>query len=154
MGINSKIAKIPFWGLYLILAALTAFNWLRVILFQADFEAFRHTQPWDYYLSRLFADTFGTTQKQYFIFALPVVLIFLDLVPKLFGKLISLDKGSNVKGDNHVAILLMFLFIPSVFNFQALFGLAAPDYLTVSVLMIGIFSLLSWLDERQAKTKT
>lgn len=153
MGINSKIAKIPFWGLYLILAALTLFNWIRVILFQVNFEVFRYTQPWDYYLSKLFADTFGTTQKQYFIFDLPAVLIFLYLVPKLFSKLISMDKRSNIKGDNHVAVLLIFLFIPSTFNIRVL-GIAPDSYLIVSFFMIGVFSVISWLDEQKAKRKT
>ena len=36
MGINAKIAKIPFFILYLILVGLTSFNWIRVILFQKD----------------------------------------------------------------------------------------------------------------------
>lgn len=152
MGINSKIAKIPFWILYLILAALTSFNWIQVILFQANFEAFKYTQPWDYYLSKLFADISGATQQQYFIFTLPVVLICLCLIPKLFGKLISMDKNSNVKGDNHVAIILTFLFVPSVFNIQA-FGITPSNYLVVSFLMIGVFSVLSWMDEKKAKQK-
>jgi len=34
MSINAKIAKIPFFVLYLILAGFTLFNWVRVILFQ------------------------------------------------------------------------------------------------------------------------
>jgi hypothetical protein len=153
MGMNAKIAKIPFWVLYLILAGLTSFNWVRVILFQTDFEAFKYTQPWDYYLSKVFAKAFGTTQQQYFILVLPVVFILLYLIPKLFGKLMSADKYSNVKGDNHVAILVAFLFIPSVFNFQAL-GIAPGNYLLVSFLMIGVFSALSWLDEKKAKQKS
>jgi len=151
MGINSTIAKIPFFVLYLILAVLTSFNWIRVILFQADFEAFKHSQPWDYYLSKMFAAAFGATQQQYFIFALPVVLVCLYLIPKLFGRLMSTDKNSNVKGDNHVALLLIFLFIPSIFNIQALFGIAPKNYLIVSLLLIGVFSALSWLDEQKAK---
>lgn len=153
MGINSKIAKIPFFILYLILAVLTSFNWIRVILFQNNFEAFQYTQPWDYYLSKWFSDIFQTSQRQYFIFAFPLVLIFLYLIPKLFGKLMSVDKNSNVKGDNHVAILLAFLFIPSVFNIQALFGIATKNYLIVSILMISVFSVISWMDEQKAKSK-
>ncbi len=152
MEINAKIAKIPFSILYLILAGLTSFNWIRVIMFQTDFEVFKHTQPWDYYLSKFFADTFDVAQRQYFIFVLPIMLILLYLIPKLFGKLMSMDKKSNIKGDNHVAILLSFLFIPSVFNIQAL-GIAQNNYLIVSFLMIGVFSLLSWIDENKAKTK-
>jgi len=41
MSINNKIAKIPFFALYLIIAGFTLFNWIRVILFQENFEVFR-----------------------------------------------------------------------------------------------------------------
>ena len=112
MGINSKIARIPFIVLYLILTAITSFNWVRVILFQNDFEAFRSKQPWDYYLANWFANTFGTTQQQYYMFALPLILLGLYLIPKLLGKLMSLDRNSNVKGDNHVAIVLILFIAP------------------------------------------
>ncbi|MDD4938403.1 MAG: hypothetical protein PHX34_05380 [Candidatus Shapirobacteria bacterium] len=141
MGINSKIAKIPFWVLYLVLAALTSFNWIRVILFQTDFEAFRYTQPWDYYLSKFFADTFGTTQKQYFIFALPIMLVCLYLIPKFFKKLMSMDKNSNVKGDNHVAVVLILLTTPSILGLSV----------TSGIILIVLFSVLSWMDEKKAK---
>lgn len=143
MEINSKIGKIPFFALYLPLALLTCFNWLRVILFQTDFEAFQYTQPWDYYLSKFFAETFGTTPKQYFIFALPVVLICLYLIPKFFGKLMNLDKKSNIKGDNHVAIVLILLVAPSILGLPIFSG----------IILIALFSVLSWADEQKAKQK-
>lgn len=139
MGINSKIAKIPFWILYLISALVVSFNWIQVIMYQSSFEAFRQTQPWDYYLSKLFADTFATTQKQYFIFAFPVVLVCLYLIPKLLGKLMSIDKNSNVKGDNHVAIILILLVGPSI--------LGLP--ITSGIILIVLFSIWSWIDERR-----
>jgi len=141
MGINSRIAKIPFWVLYLVLVALTLFNWIRVIMFQTDFEAFRYTQPWDYYLSKFFADTFGTTQRQYFIFALPIILVCLYLIPKLFKKLMSMDKNSNVKGDNHVAVVLILLTTPSILGLSV----------TSGIILIVLFSILSWIDEKKAK---
>jgi len=143
MGINSKIAEIPFWVLYCILAVFTSFNWIMVILFQTNFDAFKYTQPWDYYLSKFFANTFGTTQKQYFIFLLPILLILLFLIPKLFGKLMSLDKNSNVKGDNHITTLLILLTIPSLVNMPAISG----------VTLVVVFSLISWFDEQKAKQK-
>lgn len=144
MGINTRIAKIPFLVLYLILAGLTSFNWLRVILFQKDFEAFRTTQPWDYYLSNFFSTNFGITHQQYFIFAFPVILICLYLIPKLFGKLMSTDKNSNVKGDNHIAIILILLIIvPSILNLPIILG----------IVLIVLFSIWSWMDEQKAKKK-
>ena len=122
MGINSKVAKIPFFVLYLPLAVLTSINWIRVILFQKNFEVFRTDQPWDYYLSNFFSNTFGITHQQYFVFALPVVLIGLYLVPKIVGKLLNLDKNTNIKGDNHVAIVLILLIAPVALGLHTFFG--------------------------------
>src|SRR4030042_6347740 len=113
MKINKIIAKIPFFILYLILIAFTGYNWIRVILFQRDWEVFRSQQPWDYYLSNFFSNAFGITHQQYFIFALPVVLIGLYLIPKIVGKLLNLDKNTNIKGDNHIAILLILFVAPN-----------------------------------------
>lgn len=141
MGINAKIAKIPFLILYLILAGLTSFNWIRVILFQQDFEAFRTTQPWDYYLSNFFSNAFGITHQQYFIFAFPVVLICLYLIPKLFGKFMNMDKNSNVKGDNHVTVVLILLTAPSILSLPIVSG----------IILIVLFSIWSWMDEQKAK---
>ncbi len=141
MGINTRIARIPFPVFYLILAGLTSFNWIRVILFQRDFEAFRTTQPWDYYLSNFFSTTFGITQQQYFIFAFPIVLVCLYLIPKLFGKLMSMDKNSNVKGDNHVAALLILLTAPSILGLS----------ITPGIILIVLFSIWSWMDEKLNK---
>lgn len=141
MGINTKIAKIPFIVLYLILAGFTSFNWIRVILFQKDFEVFRTTQPWDYYLSNFFSTNFGITHQQYFIFAFPVVLVCLYLIPKLFGKLMNMDKNSNVKGDNHVAVILILLTAPSIINLPVVSG----------IILIVLFSIWSWADERNKK---
>jgi hypothetical protein len=141
MGINAKIAKIPFFILYLILAGFTSFNWIRVILFQRNFETFRTTQPWDYYLSNFFSNTFGINQQQYFIFAFPVVLICLYLIPRLFGKLMNMDKNSNVKGDNHVAVILILLTAPSIINLPVV----------SRIILIVLFSIWSWADERNKK---
>jgi len=141
MGINAKIAKIPFFVLYLILAVFTSFNWIRVILFQGNFEAFRTTQPWDYYLSNFFSNTFGITHQQYFIFALPVVLVGLYFIPKIVGKLLNLDKNTNIKGDNHIATLLILLTVPSILSLPIVTG----------IILIVLFSIWSWADEKSKK---
>ena len=141
MGINTKIAKIPFFVLYLILVALTSFNWIRVILFQRNFEAFRTTQPWDYYLSRFFSNTFDITHQQYFLFALPIVLVGLYLIPKIVGKLLNLDKNTNIKGDNHIATLLILLTVPSILSLPIVTG----------IILIVLFSIWSWADEKSKK---
>jgi len=141
MGVNTKIAKIPFTVLYLILAGFTSFNWIRVILFQKNFETFRTTQPWDYYLSNFFSNTFGISQQQYFILALPIVLIGLYLIPKIVGKLLNLDKNSNIKGDNHVAVILILLSSPSILSLPIVTG----------IILIILFSIWSWMDEKNKK---
>lgn len=154
MGVNSKVAKVPFFILYLILAVLVAFNWIRVILFQKDFEAFRATQPWDYYLSGFFSNTFGITPRQYFIFALPIVLIGLYLIPKVVGKLLNLDKNSNIKGDNHTAIILILLAAPATLGLHRFVGFDWRSRVIPGIILMALFSVWSWIDEQKAKKKS
>ena len=152
MGINSKISKIPFFILYLILTTLTLYNWVRVILFQTNFEIFRIEQPWDYYLSNFLSSTFGITHQQYFIFSLPIVLLILYFIPKIFGRLLNLDKKSNIKGDNHLALIIILLIIPGVFDFPRLFGSSWQSHLLPGLLLIILFSIWSWIDEKRYRT--
>ena len=151
MGINAKIAKIPFSILYLILAVFTSFNWIRVILFQRDWEVFRTQQPWDYYLSSFFSNTFGITHQQYFIFALPVVLIGLYAIPKIIGKLLNLDKNTNIKSDNHVAVILILLVAPIPLGLHKLFDWGWRSYLIPGIILITLFSIWSWADEKNKR---
>ncbi len=152
MGINSKITKTPFFVLYLILISLTSYNWIRVILFQKDFEIFLTEQPWDYYLSNFALNTFGITHQQYFIFAFPVMLAFLYFVPKLFGKLINLDKKTNIKGDNHIAIIAILLITPVTFGIHKLLGSGWRNRLIPGVILMILFSIWTGIDEKRAKS--
>lgn len=152
MGINSKIAKVPFFVLYLILIFLTSYNWIRVILFQKNFEIFLTEQPWDYYLSNLASNTFGITHQQYFIFAFPIMLAFLYLVPKLFGKLMNLDKKTNIKGDNHIAIIGILLITPVTFGIHKLLGSGWKNHLLPGMVLIILFSIWTGIDEKRAKS--
>jgi len=149
MGINSKIAKIPFFILYLILAGATLFNWIRVILFQKDFDILQTSQPWDYHLSNFFSDNFGITQRQYFVFALPFVLAILYIVPKIFGLLLGRDKRSNIKGDNHTAIILILLVAPSALGLGRFFSSDWRGQIIPGLILIIIFSVFSWMDEKK-----
>ena len=151
MGINSKIAKIPFIILYLLLVVLTSFNWIRVILFQKNFDVFLTEQPWDYYLSNFFVNNFGITHQQYFIFALPVILLFLYAVPKIAGKLMSLDTKTNVKGDNHTAFLLILFIAPVTLGIYKLIGLGWKNHLLPGITLVILFSIWSWIDEKNKK---
>lgn len=151
MGINTKVAKIPFSVLYLILAGLTSFNWIKVILFQKDFEVFRTEQPWDYYLSNFFVNKLNLTHQQYFIIALPIILMLLYIIPKIFGGLINLDNKSNVKGDNHTAILLILLISPVALGLHKLIGPGWKNHLIPGLALITLFSIWSWIDEKSVK---
>ena len=153
MSINSKIAKIPFLVLYLILAALTAYNWFRVVLFQKDFEIFRTEQPWDYYLSNFFVSNFGITHQQYFLFAFPVILLLLYAIPKIVGKIMDLDTKSNVKGDNHVAIVIILLTTPVALGIHKLIGPGWKNHLIPGVILVALFSIWSWIDEKKYKSQ-
>lgn len=151
MGINAKVAKIPFFTLYLSLVLLTSFNWIRVILFQKNFDVFLTEQPWDYYLSGFFVNNFGITHQQYFLFAFPVILILLFVVPKIVGKLINLDTKTNVKGDNHTAVLLILLIAPVAFGIHKLLGPGWKNHLIPGFILISLFSIWSWIDEKNKK---
>jgi len=149
MSINSKIAKIPFFVLYLLLAGLTSYNWIRVILFQRDFAVFKTEQPWDYYLSNFFVNNFGMTHQQYFIFAFPLILLLIYAIPKISGKLMSLDTRSNVKGDNHSALLLILLIAPVTLGIHKLLGPGWKNHLLPGAILVILFSIWSWIDERK-----
>lgn len=151
MGINARIAKVPFFVFYLILVAFTSFNWIRVILFQKNFEVFLTEQPWDYYLSNFFISSFGITHQQYFIFAFPIMLLLLYVIPKISGKLMSLDTKSNVKGDNHTAFLLILLISPVALGLHKLLGPGWRNHLLPGIILIVLFSIWSWIDEKNKK---
>ncbi|MFA5136013.1 MAG: hypothetical protein WC489_01310 [Patescibacteria group bacterium] len=151
MGINSKIAKIPFSILYLILVAFTSYNWIRVILFQRNFDVFLTEQPWDYYLSNFFVNNLGITHQQYFFFAFPLMLLLLYVVPKTIGKLLNMDKKTNVKGDNHAAILMILLIAPVTLGVHKLLGSGWRNHLIPGILLIVLFSIWSWIDEKNQK---
>ena len=151
MSINSKIAKIPFLLLYTISAFLILFNWLRVIFFQKDFSAFAKQQPWDHFLATRFSEIFGASYHSYFIFALPIYLILLFLFLKLFGKLLDLDKKSNIKGDNHIAVISILFILPATFGIHTLLGSGWKNQLLPGFILIILFTILSWIDEKNSK---
>jgi len=151
MKINSTVAKIPFWVLYTISVFLVSFNWIKVVFFQKNFSAFKFTQPWDYYLFGFFEKYFGVSPQQYFIFALPVVLIFLYIVPRFFGKLMSLDKKSNIKGDSHVSFMIILMLLPTTIGLQRFFDTGWRGQLTPGIVLMVVFSIVSWFDEKRQK---
>ena len=153
MNINYKAAKIPFFVLYIILAIITSYNWIRVILFQKNFEVFKTEQPWDYYLSNFFVNNFGITHQQYFLFAFPMILLLLYAIPKIVGKMMSLDTKSNVKGDNHVAIIIILLTTPVALEIHKFIGPGWKNHLIPGIILVVIFSIWSWMDEKKYKSQ-
>ncbi|MBU2028719.1 hypothetical protein KJ761_02390 [Patescibacteria group bacterium] len=122
-------------------------------MFQKNFEAFRTEQPWDYYLSSFFVDNFGITHQQYFIFAFPIILLLLYAIPKIMGKLMSLDLKSNVKGDNHVAIMLVLLVVPATLGINKFIGPGWKSHIIPGIILIVLFSIWSWIDEKKFKSQ-
>ncbi len=151
MDINRRIAKIPFAVLYGILALLVSFNWLRVFLFQKEFSVFESEQPWDYYLSSIASRLFGIEQRQYFIFALPIMLIIIYGALKLTGWLISLDKKTEIKGDNHTAIVAILLILPVSLGVHKLLGPGWRNHLLPGAVLIITFSIWTGIAESKAK---
>lgn len=151
MGINSKIAKIPFFILYLLLVSFTSYNWIRVILFQRNYKVFLTKQPWDYYLSSFFVNNFIITHQQYFVFAFPVMLLFLYVVPKVIGKLLNIDTKINIKGDNHAAILIILLIAPVALGVHKFLEPGWINHLVPGIILVVLFSMWSWIDEKDVK---
>ncbi|PIR43830.1 hypothetical protein COV24_00700 [candidate division WWE3 bacterium CG10_big_fil_rev_8_21_14_0_10_32_10] len=153
MGINSKIAKIPFFVLYLIIATLVSLNWIKVIIFQKDFENFRSTQPWDYYISSFAVQTLGVTHQQYFLFALPLILLGLYGLFKILGNLLDKDKKTNINGGNHIAIIALLLVLPGVLNISKYVDMGKQTHLLIGIILVFLFSVWSWMDEKIYKSK-
>ena len=151
MSINTKVAKIPFLLLYLVNAFLISFNFLKVILFQEDFTSFATEQPWDHFLATKFSEVFSTSYRSYFIFALPVYLVLLFIFLKLFGKLIDLDKRSNVRGENHIAVSVMLFIMPVTLGVHKLLGSGWKNFLFPGFVLIILFSIISGIDEQRFK---
>jgi len=151
MGINSKIAKIPFLFLYIINASLILFNTLRVILFQEDFTAFATEQPWDYFLATKFTETFSITYRTYFIVTLPIYLFLLFVFLKIVGKLLDLDKKSNIKGENHIAVISILFMVPATLGVHKLLGSGWKNLLLPGFILVIIFTIVSAVDEKKSK---
>jgi hypothetical protein len=80
-----------------------------------------------------------------------VILLILYIIPKVFGKLLNLDKKSNVKGDNHLALIIILLIAPVTFGVHKLLGPGWRNNLIPGIILISLFSILSWLDEKNFK---
>ena len=80
------------------------------------------------------------------------MLVFLYLVPKLFGKLMNLDKKTNIKGDNHIAVICILLVAPVSLGIHKLLGSGWKNHLIPGVILIILFSVWTGIDEKRAKS--
>jgi len=83
-----------------------------------------------------------------------MVLIGLYLIPKIVGKLLNLDKNTNIKGDNHVATIAILLIAPTTLGLHKLFGFCWRSHLIPGIILITLFSIWSWADEKKQNKKT
>jgi hypothetical protein len=82
-----------------------------------------------------------------------VILILLYAIPKIMGKLMGLDTSSNVKGDNHTAIIIILLVAPVALGVHKLLGPGWKNHLLPGVILIILFSIWSWIDEKRFKSQ-
>jgi len=151
-NINQKIAKIPFWILYLISASIISFDLIYTHLFLSNNPQSTEGNPVNLY----FLNIFGIN---YFIFLIPAVLLVLYGVAKLAGWIIrTYYPKSQIKGDNHTMIVVILMTLPNfLFNeaVAALFGIkpmfSFRDTLVFGVALMIIYLIITEIVDSKAK---
>ena len=140
-NINQKIARIPFWILYLISAFIISFDLVYTHLFLSNNPQATEGNPINLY----FLNIFGPT---YFIFLIPTVLVLLYGAAKFAGWVVkTYYRKSQIKGDNHTIIVVILLTLPNfLFNevFAALLGIK-PMLNFRNTLIFGLFLMTIYL---------
>jgi len=140
-NINQKIARIPFWILYLISAFIISFDLVYTHLFLSNNPQATEGNPINLY----FLNIFGPT---YFIFLIPTVLVLLYGAAKFAGWVIkTYYKKSQIKGDNHTLIVVILLTLPNfLFNevCAALFSIK-PMFNFRSTLLFDLILMIIYL---------
>jgi len=124
MNINKKIAKIPFWVLYGIIAFLTIFSFIYTYA-HMDYPRIKEGNPANHFLALTFSEIFHMDYKYYFLYSIPAVLLLLLGALKLAKWLVRIvDKRTDIKGDNHAAIIVILAMGPNVLHqiIATLFG--------------------------------
>lgn len=108
---NQKIAKIPFWILYLISAFIITFDLIYTSSFLNNNPNAHEGNP----INAYFANIFG---NNYFLFMIPIVLLLLYGAAKFAGWIIkTYYKQSQIKGDNYTVIIVTLITLPNfLFN--------------------------------------
>lgn len=164
MDINQKVAKIPFLILYGVTALFHIFSSIAIYI-SVDLEtayAFHKDQPWDHFLASTASRLFGIGYNDYFLFSIPVYLLFFYGVIKLGGWLIkTTSKETEIKGDNHMAIICILFLLPKVLyefgyfilGMQPIRGWGVKLAATLGFILIIIFSILTEAADRKAKKR-
>lgn len=105
---NQKMAKIPFWILYLISAFIISFDLIYTSSFLSNNPNAHEGNP----INAYFASIFG---NNYFLFMIPLVLLLLYGAVKLADWIIkTYYKQSQIKGDNYTVIIVTLITLPNV----------------------------------------
>ena len=151
MDFNKKIAKIPFWILFSIVSFLTVFSFIYTYA-HLDFPRVKEGNFVNHFLALTFSKVFNTSYENYFLYSIPFVLLLLFGAIKLAKWLVKVvDKRTDIKGDNHVAIIIILVMLPNVLHqiIVALFGFYLISdmsmefkYTTVIGVLLGVAYLI------------
>ncbi len=108
LNLNKKIAKIPFWILYSILAFLIMWDFVFTYFTIKTNPNASEGNPVNAYLMHVFG-------LEYFLWSLPIILIMIYFVIRLGDwMLVNVDKRTDINGNNHIAIMGIMLVFPNV----------------------------------------
>jgi len=151
-NINQKIAKIPFWMLYVISAFIITFDLVFTYFFLSANSHAREGNPLNAYLASIFG-------LNYFLILIPIVMILLFAAAKLGDWIIStFYKQSQIKGDNHVLVAVILLTFSNIlFNevFVLLFDikpmLSFKNVLIIGMLLMGVYITITEIADSKSK---
>lgn len=152
-NINQKMAKIPFWILYLVSAFVITFDLIYTYSFLSHNLQATEGNPIHLYFLNIF-------EVNYFLVLIPIALLILYGVAKLAGWIIRrFYPKSQTKGENHILIIVILLALPNVlFNevFAILFNiqptLSFRGALVSGLILMAIFiAITEIVDSRATK---
>ena len=164
MELNKKIAKIPFWVLYGIIAFLTIFSFIYTYA-HMDYPRIKEGNPANHFLALTFSETFHIDYQYYFLYSIPFVLLLLYGALKLAKFLVkAVDKRIDIKGDNHAAMIVILAMGPNVLHqiIVTVFGVylignPGAEFKYTTILGIGLAAiyliLVEFISEKPKKVK-
>jgi len=153
MNINQRIAKLPFWVLYGLVAGITLFDLIFTYIFLSSNPAAHEGNPVHAY----FASIIGL---EYFLFLIPISLLVLYGVIKFAGWAIRrMDRRTEINGENYMAVILILLTFPNVLIneiFIVLFGkqvlrLRFDPAWILAIVLTTVYIILTEVADRESK---